>query len=106
MRNHRIFERWLACDTEDEIAEREGVGRVTVTDLVKEKSKIPDMEKSTKASADFADPEFSVPIYNVWRRQEKTPDSSHFGNTDTQWLQNLLYLYTNPFDMDAPRDLR
>ena len=85
-RNNRMFAAWLACATEDEIAEREGVNRDTVNEVVSRKS--PDLEKSAKASADFADPDFYVPIYNVWRRQEKTPDSSHFGNTETQWLQN------------------
>jgi hypothetical protein len=40
-----------------------------------------------------------VPLYNVWKQQEKTPGSGHFGNSDVRWVDNLLYLYTKPFDV-------
>ena len=50
----------MACWTEDEIAEREGITQKAVNEIVSEK--IPNLEKGIKASADFADPVFYVPI--------------------------------------------
>ena len=29
----------------------------------------------------------------------ETPGLSQFGNSDVRWLDNLLYLYTKPFDI-------
>jgi len=43
--------------------------------------------------------DFDLPIYNVWKQQTKTAGSGHFGNSEVRWLDNLLYLYTNPFDI-------
>ena len=43
--------------------------------------------------------DFEPPIYNVWKQQEKTAGVSHFGNSEVRWLDNLLYLYTQPFDI-------
>ena len=43
--------------------------------------------------------DFDAPLYNVWKQQEKTPGSGHYGNSEVRWLDNLLYLYTQPFDI-------
>ena len=43
--------------------------------------------------------DFDIPLYNVWKQQEKTPGSGHFGNSEVRWVDNLLYLYTEPFDI-------
>jgi DNA modification methylase len=43
--------------------------------------------------------DFDPPIYNIWKQQDKTIGSSHFGNSEVRWLDNLLYLYTKPFDI-------
>ncbi len=44
--------------------------------------------------------------YNIWRQQVKTTDLKHFGNSEVRWVDNLLYLYTQPFDVVAVlRDL-
>ena len=40
--------------------------------------------------------DFDPPIYNVWKQQTKTPGPDHFGNSEPRWLDNLLYLYTEP----------
>ena len=47
----------------------------------------------------FSESDFTPPIYNVWKKQTKSNQVSHFGNTESQWLDNLLYLYTDPFDV-------
>lgn len=97
-RDRRIFEAWLACETMAEIAERENVDVKTVSNVCGE---IPDLEKFHKSEKHTAlhDADFDPPIYNIWKQQEKTTGSSHFGNSEVRWLDNLLYLYTNPFDV-------
>ena len=47
----------------------------------------------------FSEENFKPPIYNIWKVQNKSNKVSHFGNTEAQWLENLLYLYTEPFDI-------
>ncbi len=39
--------------------------------------------------------------YNIWRQQVKTTGFKHFGNSEVRWVDNLLYLYTQPFDVVA-----
>ncbi len=51
--------------------------------------------KATKPEADHAT-DFEPPIYNIWKQQTKTEGSSHFGNSEVRWVDNLLYLYTAP----------
>src|SRR4030095_8609532 len=97
-RNKRIFAAWLACDTVEEIAERESVAKATVSEIC---SKIPDLEKLNKSDSAAAEhaTDFDLPIYNVWKQQEKTSGSTHYGNSEVRWLDNMLYLYTKPFDV-------
>ncbi len=60
------------------------------------------MEKAPKSSqtlATYAEPEWEPPIYNVWKQQTKTSGSTHFGNSEVGFVDNLLYLYTEPFDV-------
>jgi hypothetical protein len=97
-RNNRIFDKWLACWTLQEIGDNEGVDHKTVSNVLGE---FPDLEKLPKpqrAAAEHAT-DFTPPIYNIWKQQEKTSGSSHFGNSEVRWLDNLLYLYTSPFDV-------
>jgi len=117
---------YLQCYSQDEIAQSVGMPQPTVNALLSEiqKFKIPIIpgqfadllkDKTGKAlkaaeeerqaaivrtngeNADHAT-DFEIPIYNIWKQQEKTAGSSHFGNSEVRWVDNLLYLYTNPFD--------
>jgi hypothetical protein len=56
------------------------------------------LTKEQLANADHAI-DFEAPIYNIWKQQTKTSGSSHFGNSEVRWVDNLLYLYTQPFDV-------
>jgi len=97
----RIFDLWLACHTQEEIAEAEDVPQQTVADRISsftENGNIAKFGKTTQAAADHLT-DFDPPIYNVWKQQTKSEGSSHFGNSEVRWLDNLLYLYTNPFDI-------
>jgi len=83
-------EMWLACATQEEIAEAVGVPLQTINDWIK------DFSESPESGLSEFPPGFEPPIYNVWKQQAKTNAVSHFGNSETRWVENLLYLYTNP----------
>jgi hypothetical protein len=94
-RDKRIFELWMACYTQKEIGEREGLTHQAVDLVLQEMAELP---KIAKPIAEHLI-DFDVPIYNVWKQQEKTSGSKHFGNSEPTFLDNLLYLYTKPFDI-------
>jgi len=101
-RNRKIFDLWLACYTQQEIAELVGDGsdaeRKSVERTLGQFGNVADLSKTDAASADHAN-DFAVPIYNIWKQQEKTNNVGHFGNSEVRWVDNLLYLYTKPFDV-------
>lgn len=97
-RDKRIFGMWLACRTQQEIADVEGIPRKTVDDAMDGFGEIGNLAESAKAAANHAT-DFEAPIYNVWKQQDKTPGGKHFGNSEVRWVDNLLYLYTQPFDI-------
>jgi len=99
-RNKRIFDLWLACWTQQEIADDVGMTRATLStdESFAEIGNIAKLSKTDQSAADHAT-DFDPPLYNVWKQQIKTAGSSHFGNSESRWLDNLLYLYTKPFDV-------
>jgi hypothetical protein len=97
-RNNRIFDKWLACWTLDEIAESENISKAQLSEVCSVFTELEKANKPQRAAAEHAT-DFTPPIYNIWKQQEKTSGSSHFGNSEVRWLDNLLYLYTSPFDV-------
>jgi predicted DNA-binding protein YlxM (UPF0122 family) len=83
-------EMWLACATQEEIADAVGSPQQTVTEWTKGFTESPADGLSVIPS------NFDPPIYNVWKQQTKTNAVSHFGNSEARWVENLLYLYTEP----------
>ena len=72
-RNKRIFDFWLACYTQEEIAEREGITHQAVDQVLQEMADLP---KIAKPHADHLI-DFEIPIYNIWKQQEKTSGTKH-----------------------------
>ena len=35
----------------------------------------------------------------VWKQQDQSQGPKHPGNTESRWVDNLLYLYTQPLDI-------
>ena len=101
-RNRRIFDLWLACWTQAEIAAEVDTPAGTVKRLLGDGDdslvrKV--LENQTnQAAAEHAN-DFEAPLYNVWKQQSKSAGAEHFGNSEPRWLDNLLYLYTQPFDV-------
>lgn len=97
-RDRRIFEMWMACATQEEISSREDLTTQGIGQILKEMADVPKLSKSEQALASHA-VDFDPPLYNIWKQQEKSSGSRHFGNSEVRWLDNLLYLYTQPFDV-------
>ncbi len=99
-RNRRIFDLWLACWTQQEIAAAVGINVKSrgFTDSFLRFGNTSELQKTDQNAANH-ETDFAPPIYNVWKQQEKTAGVSHFGNSEVTWLDNLLYLYTNPLDV-------
>ncbi len=89
----KAFAMWLSCHTQEEIAEAVELSEGAINEWTKDFLRISEDDK-VRNPADF-DP----PIYNVWKQQTKTAGVNHFGNSEVRWLDNLLYLYTNPADI-------
>jgi len=116
-RDAEIFKLWLACSTQEEIAEAVGVTQPAITKVLSqngnfrfvikpgefdeiedEEKRLDEISKRNREAAEHAS-DFDRPLYNVWKQQEKTSGSSHYGNSEVRWVDNLLYLYTQPFDV-------
>lgn len=97
-RDRRIFDLWLACWTLEAIAEETGASKSDVDRTISQIGNIAELGKPQRAAAEHAT-DFDPPIYNIWKQQEKTSGSGHYGNSEVRWLDNLLYLYTQPFDV-------
>lgn len=98
-RKQRIFDMWLACLTSEEIAAEVNQTRQSVDVQVADMQKTEALPKVAKVEAEFSDTEFTPPLFNVWAFAKKTNTTAHFGNSEQRILENLLYLYTDPFDI-------
>lgn len=97
-RDKRIFGLWLATETDKAIADDVNLTEEAVRQITQKMADLPKLGKSTQAIAEHAT-DFDPPVYNVWKQQEKSNANGHFGNSEVRWVDNLLYLYTDPFDV-------
>ena len=65
-RDKRIFELWLACFTQEEIAAEVGCDRHNVDNLLRKSADVP----KTQNPAALHQADFDVPLYNVWKQQD------------------------------------
>ena len=71
----RAFDMWLACHTQQEIADALNVTNQTVSDMLNKFTEIGKLSEIGKTSATFGD--FKAPIYNVWKQQVKSVGVKH-----------------------------
>jgi hypothetical protein len=97
----QVFAMWLSCHTQQEIADSVGWSQPAVKAEIDTFINFHDSGKIDKSAKNHAchETDFDIPIYNVWKQQSKSEGSSHFGNSEVRWVDNLLYLYTQPFDV-------
>lgn len=98
-RKQRIFDMWLACATTEEIAEAVQLTRQSADNYVAEMQNLEGLPKFAKVAALYQDQDFTPPLYNIWSFAKKSNSVSHFGNSEQRIVENLLYLYTEPFDI-------
>jgi len=82
-RNRKIFDLWLACWTQEEIAEEVGCPVGTIKDLLSGDESLVGkvLQNQINQAAAFHVTDFDAPLYNVWKQQEKTNEARHFGNS-------------------------
>jgi DNA modification methylase/DNA-binding transcriptional regulator YiaG len=97
--DEKIMAMYLASYTQEDIAKEVNMPQKTVDDHLKVLANIDKCPKSLKLSAQFQDPDFNPPLYNLWSYGKLTNETNHPGNSEQRILENLLYLYTNPFDI-------
>jgi len=90
----KVFDLWMQCFTQEEIEEAIGLTRDEVRGILGNMDNCPNSPKFS-----FQEDSFSPPVYNIWKQQKKSAGSEYFGNSEPRWLENLLYLYTEPFDI-------
>jgi hypothetical protein len=98
-RKQKIFDMWMACYSQEEIGAETNLTQPQVKailDTFIDFGSVSDIYKSRDFSQDS---DFVPPLYNIWTFAKKTNNVSHFGNSEQRIVDNLLYLYTKPFDI-------
>ena len=95
-RDNRIFDLWLGCYSYEEIAKIVDSSPTEAKRVVS--SETAELPNRTKPASEHLT-DFDPPLYNIWKQQKKSKGTNHFGNSEIRWLDNLLYLYTKPFDI-------
>lgn len=97
-RDQIIQDMWFACYTIDEIAEAVEMDRTAIQRQTAECSNLENFPKINILAA-YSEEDWSPPLYNIWTFSKKSNNVSHFGNTEARIVDNLLYMYTQPFDI-------
>lgn len=100
LRNQRkedMFDMYLACYSNEEISRFYKVSKMTINN---ELNKIfEESKKIYEVEINYKNKDFVKPIYNIWSYTKCSNETNHFGKTEQNILDNLLYLYTEPFDI-------
>ena len=92
---HRVFDLYLQCCTQKEIADRLEMSEQSVESIVDSFSSTSDFGESV----DFdRDPDFKVPVTNNWDFSEPSNVVNRFVDYKQRIMDNLLYLYTDTLD--------
>ena len=88
---------WLACHTQEEIAEKVGVTHQTISNWMEEFTKLSETNNLVNLSreenaAAWHVTDFKPPISTIWRAHDKTNGNGveHHGNSDVRWLDHPI----------------
>ena len=98
-RDRLIQDMWMACYEESEIAEETGMTQQRINQKCSEFTNFCNVAQICKLAATYQEEDFKPPIYNLWNDLKLTNQVGHFGNTEQAFVDRLLYLYTEPFDI-------
>jgi len=90
-RDSRILDLYLQCWTQERIAEVVGESQKTVSNVLDGFSKNGNIAEITK--------DFKPQLYNIWNFAKITNETQHPGNIPHEIIENLLYYYSEPFDV-------
>lgn len=102
--NELIFDMHLACYTQDEIVEavkeelEREIDRTTVGDKIRELCEKFPGTKSTQLSK-YEEDDWKPPLYDIWNVSANRNEAEIFGNTPVEFVDNLLYTFTEQFDI-------
>lgn len=88
-----MFDLWLACYSAQQIAERTGLALAEIERQCADFGRAGQVDNATIFD------NFEPRIYSVWNFQKATNEVRHFGNIPPEIIDNLLYYYTQPFDV-------
>jgi len=100
----------LQCKTQEEIAKLVGLTQKQISikiDKINENLKILYQNPISEIGIEYEFlreklqvlAEFQPQLYNIWNQSKMTNEASHFGNVPIEFTENLLYYYTEPFDV-------
>jgi DNA-binding CsgD family transcriptional regulator len=98
-RDRKIFEMWMTCYSLDEIAEAVNITKETVSAQIKDRQILESFPKSDKLAAQYNDADWQPQLYDIWTFSKNTNGTRHYGNTAVEIVDNLLYAFTDPFDV-------
>ena len=106
----KILQLHLECKTQQEIADTVGVKQQQITvklNQINENIKI--LQENPMSDIDvkyeFLNEKlqtlqyFTPQLYNIWNQSKINNETSHFGNVPIEFTENLMYYYTEPFDI-------
>jgi hypothetical protein len=94
----QIYDLWLSCETHENISAMVKKPRQTVTDIIAKIAENGQLS-DTGIFRDFNDEDSPRRIYDIWNFGKATNEVKHFGNIPPEIIENLLYYYTNPYDV-------
>lgn len=94
----KIYDLWLACETQTSIEEITGIPQRTVSNILADFSKFSKFTETAKFR-DFEQDGSTLRIYDIWNFSKATNEVRHFGNIPPEIIDNLLYYFTEPHDV-------
>jgi len=88
-----IINLYLKCKTQQDIAKLTNLSEARISQILK------DFLNNTKNSKIKEMSEFQPFLYNIWKQSKINNETKHFGNFPIEFMENLLYYYTKPFDV-------
>jgi hypothetical protein len=86
----KAWDLWLDCHTQQEIANEIGVGRDTINKWVSD----------FRTNSEFLQSPESRQHFDIWNFSKSDSDSTYFGQMPPQVVENLLWFYTEPGQVD------
>lgn len=88
-RDEKILDLYLQCWTQQQIADELSISIGSINGIV----------ESFKNGNIAKNEDFNPQLYNIWSFSKNNNDNDHFGNMPRDIVENMLYYYTNPFDI-------